>query len=94
MLDTLSSMVRVLLSNEPSTIAYDEQNFRVFRIFTYVKRAHFFIRYFLNSWRTALQTHARIEIDSECSYGEIDACSRNICMKINTFVDFISTWKT
>ena len=27
-----------------------------------------------------------------CFWGEIDACSLDIGMKIDTFVDFISTW--
>ena len=55
-----------------------------------LKLFNFFIRYFKNSGCTTLQTHVRIQFDVR--YGEIDACSRNIGMKIDTFVDFISTW--
>ena len=46
----------------------------------------------MNSCCTTLQTHVRIRIDLVCSSGEIDGCSRNIGMQIDTFVDFISTW--
>ena len=89
MRDTLSTL---LLSNEPSTSAYDEHKFTVFAYLHMLKVFNFFIRYFMNSCCTTLQTHVRIEIDLVCSYGEIDACSRNIGMKIDSLVDFISTW--
>ena len=37
------------------------------RIFTYAKSVQFFIRYFMNSCCTILQTHVRIEINLVCS---------------------------
>ena len=46
----------------------------------------------MKSCCTTLQAHAQIGIDLLCFYGEIDACSLDICMKIDTFVDFILTW--
>ena len=41
----------------------------------------------MNSCCTTLQTHVRIGIDFLCSQGEIGACSRDIGMTIDTFVD-------
>ena len=46
----------------------------------------------MNSCCTTLQTHVRIGIDLLCFQGEIDACSLDIGMKIDTFVDCFSTW--
>ena len=48
----------------------------------------------MNTCFTTLQTHVRIEMDSVCSKGEIDAYSRKTSKKIDTFVDFITTWIT
>ena len=46
----------------------------------------------MNSCCITLQTLVRIVIHLVCNENEIDVCSRNIGMKINTFIDFISTW--
>ena len=42
----------------------------------------------MNSCCTTLQTDVRIEIDLLCFTGEIDACSLDIGMKIDTFLLF------
>ena len=46
---------------------YDKQKFTVFAYLHMLKLFNFFIRYFMNSCCTTLQTHVRIQIDLVCS---------------------------
>ena len=68
------------------------RKFTVFAYLPMLKVFYFLLRYFMNSCCTSLQTHVWIEIDLVCFQGKIDGCSRNVGMKMDTFIDFITTW--
>ena len=67
MRETLSLEHGVLLPNEPSTGAYmTTSNSQFSHIYIMLKVFNCFIRYFMNSCSTTLQTHVRIGIDLLC----------------------------